>query len=435
MVRSIGERSASLLFSLDSTDLTTSTPSTDLAPVNRGRQIAKTIGYFAALAGIGLSSASLGPTLPALALQTQSQLYQISILFTARSFGDMLGSLQGGRLYDRLPAHRVMAAMLVMISAMLILVPIIPLLWLLALVAFILGASEGMVNVGGNILLVWNYRQRVGPYLNGLHFFFGLGAFISPLLVAQALLMRGVFGVSGVRLAYWTLALLMIPIALWLARLPSPAPYTRTEPGKPQAINVWLVALIAVFFFLYVGAEASYGAWIFTYATRMLQEVSGGATTTAVQSTAAYLTSAFWGSLTVGRLLAVPLATRVKPRPTLIADLIGCLASLVIILLWPNSYTMLWVGTIAFGLANASVYPTMLAYAERRLALSGNVARWFFMGSGAGGMFLPWLIGQLFDRLGPGATMCAIFVSMALTALVLMTIVLYLKRSEPGSGD
>jgi hypothetical protein len=50
-------------------------------------------------------------------------------------------------------------------------------------------------------------------------------------------------------------------------------------------------------------------------------------------------------------------------------------------------------------------------------------------------MFLPWLIGQLFDRLGPGATMYAIFVSMALTALVFMTIVLYLKRSEPGGGD
>ena len=41
----------------------------------------------------------------------------------------------------------------------------------------------------GNTLLVWVHPARVGPVMNALHFFFGLGAFLSPILIAWA--MRG----------------------------------------------------------------------------------------------------------------------------------------------------------------------------------------------------------------------------------------------------
>ena len=41
--------------------------------------------------------------LPALAEQTRSTLGQVSILFSARALGYLLGSLLGGRLFDRLP--------------------------------------------------------------------------------------------------------------------------------------------------------------------------------------------------------------------------------------------------------------------------------------------------------------------------------------------
>ena len=50
----------------------------------------------------------IGPTLPGLAENTNTQLGQISILFSARSVGFLIGALAGGRIYDRLPGHPVL---------------------------------------------------------------------------------------------------------------------------------------------------------------------------------------------------------------------------------------------------------------------------------------------------------------------------------------
>ncbi len=54
--------------------------------------------------------AALGPTLPGLAGHTGSSVQQISYLFTACSLGYLIGSFGGGRLYDHLPGHRLMAS-------------------------------------------------------------------------------------------------------------------------------------------------------------------------------------------------------------------------------------------------------------------------------------------------------------------------------------
>jgi len=43
---------------------------------------------------------------------------------------------------------------------------------------------------------------------------------------------------------------------------------------------------------------------------------------------AAYLNSAFWGALTIGRLLSIPLAVRFSPKAMLRFDLLGSLLSL-----------------------------------------------------------------------------------------------------------
>ena len=70
----------------------------------------QTFTYYASFIALGMTTASLGPTLLGLATQTGSALNEVSILFTARSFGYLIGSFIGGRLYDRLPGHRTMAA-------------------------------------------------------------------------------------------------------------------------------------------------------------------------------------------------------------------------------------------------------------------------------------------------------------------------------------
>ncbi len=254
------------------------------------------------------------PTLPGLAEQTRSTLSQVSILFTARAFGYLLGSLLGGRLFDRLPGQRLMAGMLLVMGLGLLLVPGIPMLWLLAAVLLALGVGEGAMDVGANTMIVWVHGDKVGPFMNGLHFFFGLGAFLSPLIFAQAILLTG-----EITWGYRLLALLVLPVAAFVYVQPSPAHQGRAEDGTLAPINFSLVLPLGVFFFLVVGLEGAFGGWLYTYATQL--ELG-----TAV--TAAYLTSAFWGAFTLGRLIGIPLSIRFRPRTLILADVIGCLLSL-----------------------------------------------------------------------------------------------------------
>lgn len=360
--------------------------------------------YFVAFITLGLAMSSLGPTLPGLADNTRATVGQISVLFTAQSLGTLTGTLIGGRYYDRGPAHPFLILAALVISVLLATIPMISILALLALAIFVVGVFAGAIDLGGNTLLIWVFGREVGPRMNALHFFFGFGALLAPLFVAQAIALDG-----GITWAYWLLALLVLaPIPLYL-RTPSPAipDRRRVESAAPAAPTPWpLVALLAAMFFLFVGAELSYGGLITTYAVS-LDLVS--------LPTAAYLASLFWAALTLGRLLSIPIAARVRPRYLLIADLIGLGLSLDLLLLFPNSEPALWIATFGFGLSCANAFPTLMILAERHLHITARVTSLFLVGGSLGGMTVPLLIGQRFEVVGPQAMVQILLVIVALT--------------------
>ncbi|MBI5878239.1 MAG: MFS transporter [Chloroflexi bacterium] len=356
--------------------------------------------YYLAFIALGLTAASLGPTLPGLATQTRSALNEISFLFTARAFGYLVGSYFGGRAYDRIPGHRLMAAMLALIAAMMALAPLLA--WLPALTAalFVLGMGEGALDVGGNTLIVWAIRERVGPFMNALHFFFGIGAFLSPLVVAAAIILSG--GIAG---AYWALSLLFIPCIAWLFRLPPPAARHAEQHGGVVRTNRLLLALIVIFFFGNSGAESAFGGWVYSYAVAL--RLSD-------ETVAAYLTSLFWGTFTLGRLLAIPLSMRVRPAVLIAIDLAGCLLCIGLIgAAGSSSFVLTAIGAAGVGLCMASIFPMTISLAARHMTITGAVTGWFFVGASAGNMLIPWLIGQWFEPAGPGTLPLVLGVDVA----------------------
>jgi len=76
----------------------------------------------------------------------------------------------------------------------------------------------------------------------------------------------------------------------------------------------------------------------------------------------------------------------------------------------------------------ASIFPTMLSLAESRLHITGLVTSLFFVGASSGSMTLPWLIGQLFEPVGPWVAMTAIFIAMSLALITFTTLVAYSNR-------
>jgi FHS family Na+ dependent glucose MFS transporter 1 len=379
---------------------------TPLEKFDLATRLRTTAGYYAIFAVYGLTMAVLGPTLPRLAENTGGTLQAISFLFVARSAGSLIGSLLSGPLFDRLPGHQVLAVFIVMMAVSLAVTPLIPLLWALFVITLLLGLAQGGLNVGGNAMLVWLHRENSGPFMNGLHFFFGIGTFLAPIIVAQSML-----ATEEIHAAYWFLAVLVLLPVPVLLRLVSP----RLEAGPTQgpaqtASSKLLVILVSLFLFCYSGASNCFGGWVYTYALRL---------DLATPVTAAYLTSVYWGALTAGRLVSIPLAMRFKPALLLWVDLIGSLVSVLVILVWSNNPLVIWIGSAGLGLFLASMFPTAVSYAGRRMAVTGQVTAWFSVGASLGSLVLPLAVGQLFEVSGPQVLIVVLLVDLLIAVGVL----------------
>jgi len=387
--------------------------------LSRVKPLTATFAYYVAFITLGATMSLTGPALPWLAQQTSSRLDQISIIFVASSLGYMTGSQLGGRAYDRFPGHRIQALALLGISISSALVPVLHSLWFLVAVIFFLGTFQGALDAGCNTLLTWIHGVKVGPYMNGLHFFYGIGSFVAPLIFARVILVA-----KDISWAYWIFSLLTVPVVLWFWFLPSLNVRRRMVEQSNRRFNLGPFLLIVFFFVFTVGLELGFGNWIYTYSAR-LHLVS--------ETNAAYLTSAFWGAFTVGRLLGIGISSRLRSHTILFIDLAGCLTAFAILLVWPVSSLALWGGTILMGLSIASVFATAMSFAEQRLTLTGDLVGWILVGGGIGGMIFPWLIGQLFESISPRVTM-PILLSASLIALGILLTLISRKTNETING-
>jgi fucose permease len=346
----------------------------------------KTILYSLAFISLGLVSGSLGPTISGLAARTHSQMHEISSLFVVRSLGTMIGAVLIGRLYDRVAGHPLLGASLLASALLMVLTPMAHLLWVLLAISIFLGLAGGSINVGGNALVVLAHGERSRPFMSALHFAFGLGGFLAPILFT------GFLGRDdGLQLTYWTLAALTVPTALLILFTRSPQHQHHERKTAAMQLPPLTLTLFILFFFLEVGAEASVMGWYFSYAS------SRGVS----EQTAGLMNSGFWAAFTFGRLTTIWLSLRFNAISVIIAQLRVAMAIGVALLVLPASPELMWAGAIGFGLAVAPIFPSMFGYAQRLMGLSGKLTGYFMVGSSAGAMFWPWLIGQFFQSQGP----------------------------------
>jgi FHS family Na+ dependent glucose MFS transporter 1 len=371
-------------------------------------QIVLTFVYFLSFLGLGLVNASFGPALPHLARHVNTTIAGISNLFVAHRLGYLIGAFFGGRLFDRIQGNALMSLLLVSMCATAILIPAAPILWMLLGLCFVSGTMGGAINVGGNILLIWMSPKRLGSLIIILHIFYGAGAFLSPILITQAIRWTG-----DINWGYGMLTVFLLPVAGYLFWFSSPIAKSSSDDIRPISINYLLPILITLFLLLDLGAEISFGGWIYTYAIemRLTDQINAG-----------YLTSAYWGSFTLGRMISALLAVRIRPRILLSASLFGSLLSLAMILIWPDHLVPVWIGTLGFGFTMGPILPAVITMASNTIQMSGTITGMFYMGSSLGAMSLPWIIGQLISHLGPAVIIACIFFSLFLASVLFLGI-------------
>jgi FHS family Na+ dependent glucose MFS transporter 1 len=342
----------------------------------------------------------------------------ISSIFSSHRFGYLVGSLFGGKLFDRLDGNRFLAVLALLMAAGAVLIPIARVIWLLLALCFVTGCMGGAIDVGGNILLVWMAPKRLGSLMSILHLFFGVGAFLSPLFISQAILLAG-----DINWGYWALSLLIFPVGIAFLWLPSPRPKAENDRPRETFRAYLLPIVIAIFLALYVGAEVGFGGWIYTYTLKkgLANQVHAG-----------YLTSAFWAAYTGGRLVSALLALRLDPRSILGGSLAGSLVSLLIISLFQTSLIAVWCGAIGFGLFMGPIFPAAITFASRIMRLTGAITGLFLVGASMGSISLPWIIGQLFERMGPVVVVASIAAYVLVATLLFIGLAAKTSRRKMG---
>jgi len=265
------------------------------------KEFQKFLTYAICFVSLGVGVASIGPILPFLANNVGVSLGQISFVFTAQNLGYLIGSVGGGRLFDRVKSHHLMILSLGLMVVMGLLIPLVSWFYLLLVVLFFFGLGLGTMDVGGNLNLVWIFESRVSPYMNALHFSFGVGGFLAPIIIS---LMLG-WTEGNLTYALWTLFILFLPGFIGLILLKSPENVAKkADHGENLIVNFRMVGLMVLIFFLSVGVQSGFGGWIFTYVSELqIADVAA----------AALMTSIYWGALTLGRLVAIPVSKKVAP--------------------------------------------------------------------------------------------------------------------------
>jgi fucose permease len=73
-----------------------------------------------------------------------------------------------------------------------------------------------------------------------------------------------------------------------------------------------------------------------------------------------------------------------------------------LVLIWSsNQIYSMGVGTVLFGLSIASIFPSILNYANTVMRLDSRINGYFFAGGSLGAMIIPYFSGVLFEKFGP----------------------------------
>jgi fucose permease len=390
---------------------------------------------------LGLPEGLLGVAWPSIRASFGLPLDALGLLLATFASGYFVSSAVSGRFITRLGIGSVLSASCALTGTCLLGYSLAPSWPAMVAIGALLGIGAGVIDASLNTYAAMAHGPRV---LNWMHAAFGLGAAVGPLIMT-AILASGMSWTIGYALV--AVAQLALSAAYWATRNAYTSPRredpsaSATSPrgdfkgaaagppltsgethrreraqrrGAAVLLRQPLLWLSLALFFLYVGLEASAGQW--SYSLYTLSRDTPAAL-------AGFLVSAYWASLTIGRILFGFIATRATSETLLRAAMaLSILAAALIALNLPVISAL---ALALLGLSFAPVFPILIAETPNRLGRqhTADVVGLEVAAAVVGGASVPALLGVLAARttlevIGPALLLGAVLLAALHEALI-----------------
>lgn len=285
----------------------------------------------------------------------------------------------------------------------------------------LIGLSGGFIESQVSSIVLEVNKKNEGLFVNLTQVFFGIGAFIGPLILT--------FIISkGIDWKYSYIILSLICLINFIYFLFINIPDTRLKKirdsiktFKPVTLDKGAVFFLLVFaIFFYVSAEMGLVIWFPTF-LRLNKLFSS--------LLASQVLSFFWLSFVAGRLLIGFLTKKVKILNILLVVTILSIPSILLGIYTENKFLIIFAFVLT-GLLLSGIWPLIVSLGGLRYPSKRDfVVSILVMAGGVGGLFSPWLIGKVFSSLNLLFALNIIYIFLFFLIAIIISLVIIDRKS------
>lgn len=355
---------------------------------------------FLLIAVIYLAFISLGlpDSLPGSAWPTMQSVFDVPSSYAGYvsmtiSFMTILSALAGPKLIKRFPTKWIVIVSIFLTVVGLLGFSLTAQYWMLFLFAIPYGLGAGSVDASLNHYVANHYSSSV---MNFLHCFYGLGAIISPNLMALALKHarwnEGYRWTAYIQMGILFLCILSLP--LWKSGSEQEKQASEESAGIKETLKRPGVILTMIAFFSYCAGEATCFLWTSSYFAGTKQGMS--------EELIAAFGSLIFGGLMLGRLISGFISNRLGDRLLIRLGIVIEIAGILLIALPFKGYTPAVAGFLMAGTGMGPIYPAIqhMAPANFGKKYSAAVIGLQMASAYLGSTFMPTVFGKLQQAIG-----------------------------------
>ena len=338
--------------------------------------------YYILFILVGMMAGLLGPLIPYLSEQAEISISKAGGFLSLFAIGSMFGAFFSSKILTLSRPSRGVAIFLGVFIAVMSSFYLSSTYTIYLILSFMLGGSQGIVNSAGNSIILRVWKKESGPKISTLHFFYGVGNIVIPIMIIGSALYLG-----SDSYIFPLLISIAAPLMLTLFNNQLPESEDGSNSEFEEKRSPYLPLFLSLFA-LYVGIELTIGGWITTYG------ILKGMDSESAKS----LPSIFWASLTFGRLLLIYIIKVVVDKTILLTSSI--LAALSGTLFFLDSNIALYLAPAFVGLFISTYFPALYSYGSKFYNLEGRNTSLVFISAGIGGMSMPYVTGFFIEYFG-----------------------------------